>query len=361
LPAYAEKQATKNDLKNIQKTLEEKRASVEALQKQSKELNQNINKTQNSLIKKAKRTRATQEKLSRTQDELAHLNIEKTTLETDLAEERNTLIKIISVLQKMHHIPPQALILSPHETIETARAANMMRDVMPEIEKKTKVIKDKIVKLEDVKLKTQEKEGEYKALFSTLQSEQAELDKLLSSQKANFKKTESARRKEEAEAKELASKAKNIEELLRKIEERARQAARRTGSSAKNLSRAIPKGLTLPIYGKIVTSFGEKDELDARSAGLTLQGTSGGVVTAPLAGQVKFAGPFQKFRQIVIIEHRDGYHSLIAGLDKIDTVVGARTKAGEPIGRLGANGRLYYELRQNGRPINPEKGLARAR
>ena len=61
---------------------------------------------------------------------------------------------------------------------------------------------------------------------------------------------------------------------------------------------------------------------------------------------------------MVILEHKNGYHSLIAGLKKIDTVVGQTVSAGEPLGFLdrGGEGRkpsVYYELRRNGEPVNP--------
>ena len=80
----------------------------------------------------------------------------------------------------------------------------------------------------------------------------------------------------------------------------------------------------------------------------------------PLAGTVKFAGTFQKYKQILIVEHEGGYHSLIAGLGRIDTVVGATLFAGEPVGiaeTAGTEARIYYELRQDGEPVNPRKLL----
>ena len=45
-----------------------------------------------------------------------------------------------------------------------------------------------------------------------------------------------------------------------------------------------------------------------------------------------FAGPFRGYGQILIIEHGDGYHSLLAGLDRIDGAVGQWLVAGEPVG-----------------------------
>jgi septal ring factor EnvC (AmiA/AmiB activator) len=63
----------------------------------------------------------------------------------------------------------------------------------------------------------------------------------------------------------------------------------------------------------------------------------------------------------LIIEHGDGYHSLLAGLERIDGVVGQWLVAGEPVGIMPSGDReaaLYLELRHNGQPINPLPWLA---
>jgi len=64
----------------------------------------------------------------------------------------------------------------------------------------------------------------------------------------------------------------------------------------------------------------------------------------------------------LIIEHSEGYHSLLAGMVRIDSKTGNKVFAGEPVGSMGgANDgvpSLYLELRRNGQPINPLPWLA---
>jgi septal ring factor EnvC (AmiA/AmiB activator) len=78
---------------------------------------------------------------------------------------------------------------------------------------------------------------------------------------------------------------------------------------------------------------------------------------------VRYTGPFKNYGQLVIIEHQKGYHSLVAGLDRIDTVVGQSVSAGEPVGILGpapdgGKPSVYYELRHKGQPVNPARFFA---
>ncbi|MSO89819.1 MAG: hypothetical protein EXQ89_07640 [Rhodospirillaceae bacterium] len=82
----------------------------------------------------------------------------------------------------------------------------------------------------------------------------------------------------------------------------------------------------------------------------------------PMQGIVAFAGPFRQYGEILILDHGDGYHSLIAGLARVDSVPGQWVAAGEPIGVMGRpNGgvpSLYVELRRREQPINPLPWIA---
>jgi len=75
---------------------------------------------------------------------------------------------------------------------------------------------------------------------------------------------------------------------------------------------------------------------------------------------VAFAGPYQGYGSIVIIEHGGGWTSLVTGLATLDARVGKAVLAGSPLGRAGP-GRpvLSLELRKDGAPLNPLDFLRR--
>ncbi|MBM3561038.1 MAG: peptidase M23, partial [Alphaproteobacteria bacterium] len=110
--------------------------------------------------------------------------------------------------------------------------------------------------------------------------------------------------------------------------------------------------------------FGDRTELGERSRGATWQARDGAQVVAPWDGRVVFAGPFRAFGPILIIEHGEGYHSLIAGLGRIDVTAGQWVLAGEPVGGAGPSGgnpaSVYVELRHDGQPVDPLPWLAAA-
>jgi septal ring factor EnvC (AmiA/AmiB activator) len=122
--------------------------------------------------------------------------------------------------------------------------------------------------------------------------------------------------------------------------------------------------MPFPVAGRLTSKYGEAANA-AREAGLlakgiTITSRSGAQVVAPFDGIVAFAGPFRGYGQLLIIEHSEGYHTLLAGMGHIEGVVGQRVLAGEPLGVMENDGTpsLYVELRRNGQPINPLPWLA---
>jgi murein DD-endopeptidase MepM/ murein hydrolase activator NlpD len=67
-----------------------------------------------------------------------------------------------------------------------------------------------------------------------------------------------------------------------------------------------------------------------------------------------------KWGNLVIIDHGDGYETWYAHMQGIDVQKGDPVKTGTTIGRVGNTGlsfgpHLHYEVRLNGKRLNPEK------
>jgi septal ring factor EnvC (AmiA/AmiB activator) len=99
---------------------------------------------------------------------------------------------------------------------------------------------------------------------------------------------------------------------------------------------------------------------------LWLAGLAGGGVIAPFDGRIVYAGPFANLGLVLIIRHGAGYHSVFAGLGRIDGKVDQWLVAGEPVAAMpaatsppsGDGSVLYFELRRDGQPVDPQPWLA---
>jgi len=101
---------------------------------------------------------------------------------------------------------------------------------------------------------------------------------------------------------------------------------------------------------------------------------AGGGVVAPFDGRIVYAGGFRDLGLVLIIRHAGGYHSVLAGLGRVDVDAEQWVLAGEPVGvmpapqssRSAGEGTeagvvpLYFELRRDGRPVDPQPWLARS-
>jgi murein hydrolase activator len=147
----------------------------------------------------------------------------------------------------------------------------------------------------------------------------------------------------------------------------AEVAARQARLREQVVTRSFAKArgtMPFPVAGNLTEVYGaattatEAGSLRAR--GITIQGRSAAQVVAPFDGIVAFAGPFRGYGRLLIIEHSEGYHTLLAGLGRIDSAVGQLVLAGEPVGVMenSSTTSLYVELRRNGQPVNPLPWLA---
>lgn len=140
----------------------------------------------------------------------------------------------------------------------------------------------------------------------------------------------------------------------------AEVAAQATAQQRGRQQQAFPR-LVAPVPGAVVQRFGQADDLGIVARGHTYEAPRGARVLAPAAGSVMFAGPLAGHGLILIVEHAGGYHSLVAGLVRIDVRVGQRVTQGQAVGQMDQRGdgrpRLYFEFRQAGQPVDPQRGL----
>jgi septal ring factor EnvC (AmiA/AmiB activator) len=119
-----------------------------------------------------------------------------------------------------------------------------------------------------------------------------------------------------------------------------------------------------PVVGDLSHRFGDADRLGRSSQGLSVSAPPAALVIAPFDGEVEFAGNFASYGLILIIRHRGGYHSVLAGLSRVDVTIGQWLLAGEPVGVMpgaddeNASVTFYLELRRDGRPVDPQSRLA---
>ena len=145
-------------------------------------------------------------------------------------------------------------------------------------------------------------------------------------------------------------------------------AADRTKASASNKSKKSTASLPedsrniswrWPVQGKLITTFNSNK---SGRKGIDIAGREGKDIKAAAPGRVVYSGNgLISYGNLVIIKHNRTYLSAYAHNRKLLVKEGDSIKAGQKIAELGRTGadspRLHFEIRKNGKPVNPLKYL----
>lgn len=108
-----------------------------------------------------------------------------------------------------------------------------------------------------------------------------------------------------------------------------------------------------PIKGKVLKPFSQAD-----NKGIDIAGEMGQDVSAAEAGKVVYSGQgLIGYGNLLIIKHNDLYLSAYANNSRLLVAEGYSVEKGELIAKVGQAGSnltsLHFEIRKNGKPVNP--------
>lgn len=365
-------------LKQDQKTVETKKAELE---KQAKNIGRELESTQDDLVTIAAKIKKNEADLNALEKRMGEKREEQDEIEARLKKDKGAIGELVLALERLDRTPPEAILARPGAPLETAQSAMLLQSILPNIYERAESLKKDVARLDEILEGLEEDKANVQTTAKDLSLRQEEIAALLKKRQGLYAQTQTDIKQQESALREISARASTLKELVARIEQREAEARTQAAAAAAaridepeqaaRVARAarrtpIPKSgaAQLPISGLIRTGFNQPDEIGADSQGLTIEGRPGALVVAPMGGIVRYAGRFKNYGQIIIVEHQKEYHSLIAGLARIDTVVGQSVAAGEPVGILAKSGpdggkpTLYYELRLEGEPINPARKFA---
>jgi len=111
-----------------------------------------------------------------------------------------------------------------------------------------------------------------------------------------------------------------------------------------------------PAEGTLLRTFSA--EKDNGRKGLDIGGRSGAPVRAASSGYVVYSGSgLVRYGNLIIIKHNESFLSAYAHNKRLLVKEGQEVKAGQAIAEMGNTGTeqvmLHFEIRRNGKPVNP--------
>jgi septal ring factor EnvC (AmiA/AmiB activator) len=383
-PAAPEQKSGK--LADIERARKESEARAAKLAREAKKLEREAEQTARRLVALAAEARAHERAINELRDRLAEIAAERELRSRDLEARHAYLTQVLAALERIARRPPEALMAYARTPQDTLRGAMLLRAAIPKIEAEAQRLRAEIDDLARLGEQAAARRETLAREQSGLDAKRKQLATLVAKKRERARTTKAEEDRAAARAQALAKEAGDLRELLaaierdrkarvtltppRRVPPPARVAALPKVRPAVPDPPAAPGGVTMsaargrlipPVVGRLAVSFGVR-EGPGRAKGIRLEAADGAQVVAPFGGEVVFSGPFRGYGPLLIIDHGEGYHSLLAGLGRIDAVVGQKLLTGEPIGVMTQHGkashRLYMELRQGGRPIDPLPWLA---
>jgi murein hydrolase activator len=226
-------------------------------------------------------------------------------------------------------------------------------------------------RLDDRRRREESRERELADLKSDAQREQAEVDRDAAKRRTLLAKVRDERAYHERTVGELSEATRKLEAFIRDLQAKQKRLAKvppaKPGLEPPGVGFGNLRGrLPWPTDGRIIAAFGAQvhPRFGTRTFrnGVDIEAAEGRDVAAVYTGNVVYTGWFKGYGNLIILDHDNEYYTLYAHVAEILVKEGDEVRQGQKIGTVGDTGslegpRLYFEVRFQGKPQDPEQWL----
>jgi septal ring factor EnvC (AmiA/AmiB activator) len=377
---------TERKLETVKRELRQVAAERRRIEGQRGDVTKQLRAADEKVGRSNRVLRETEIRLARDQRTLAQLQQQRAAMQATLGARREELARLLRAAYAQGEAAPLKALLSQDRIADANRAMAYQRYVQAD---RTRRIAELGSRLRELDVLEAEIVARQDALDQTRRQQREQLGQLEQDRKARAallvqldEKYHDRREREQA----LGRDAKGLERVLKQLraaaaraeaERRAAAAAKAARDAKRNAgsNRSTPHppvvasapplqvgGLGWPLSGSLLAGYGGTMPDGRGSQGLLIAATAGAPIKAVADGTVVYAEWMTGYGLLLIIDHGNGYMSLYAHNDALLKDVGTAVKRGDAVatvGNSGGHGRpsLYFELRRNGQPVNPNAWL----
>lgn len=353
--------AKQESLKQIQAEIDQKKKEKRSTSRREKELREEVDRISNELQSARKALVSVEGRLLKAERKRADAESRLLASRQDLVEWRERLSSAVEGYYRRSTLAAEGT--SPSLIYERALLADRAASLSFALENHRDVqsLRDDLAAAEE----------NLRQLHEDKQREERRAESARNRMKELQKTAEGRRLVLDRQIKELNASARRFEKKIADLLLKERQAQARAAKKAKAVpAPAVARGagqkwrgkLPWPVAGAVVEKFGKSVNAEVGaptiSNGVTLRPGAEGPVKAVQGGDVLFAGPFMNYGLMALVSHPDHLHTIYAHLGALHVTRGQQVLAGETIGDSGRDdqGRplVYFELRVDGDPVNPE-------
>jgi len=279
----------------------------------------------------------------------------------EVAERQGPIVRLIAALQSMARRPAVLGLIQPGSTEDIVHVRAVLGTTMPIVERRTAEVRAELARVQRLRANAAGAVESLRASRARLESERIALVQLEATHRARSQALGRSALIESDRALALGERARDLVDQMQSLGAASQVQSElvalpgplpRPDDAASPPERVAP--YRLPVSGQLVTGLGELSATGVRARGLTFATAINARAIAPAAGRIVYAGPFRGYGGVVIIDHGEGWTSLLAGLGGLAVRVGDQVAQGQVIGRAWKSGdpRVTVELRRRGQPMD---------
>ncbi len=321
----------------------------------------------------AARVQQAEANVSAAEAALALVERERRSLSRDLARRREPLARLTGALETMARRPLALAALQPGSLRDVVHTRAVLGSAIPIVRQRTASLRGDLERAESLEAERRQFVAARREAEQLLVERRRNMVALAEEQRVLAEQASGGANREAERAMELAEQTRDLDALVGRLEQSAtiRQrlaaldgpiarpsqpgaAALPLRNSSSESAQSSLESYILPVVGRVTAGFGEATSSGGRSSGITISARPQAQIVAPSAGRVAFAGEYEGYGRIVILEHSGEWTSLVTGLRSLAVTTGQDLTAGSPLG-LAASGEpaIGLELRRGGTPVNP--------
>lgn len=365
-------QSPQDELKAVRGRIEELEKRILDQEQSRKETAKAVRNTTREMQDARRRLKEIQSRAKLLQTQLDALATQRTQLDKALGAQRSGLSRL--VYRQYLSGAPQSLqlMLSGKDAAQVSRELHYLTYVSKSRGQIIADLRSNLAQLEQVSVQTEEKKKEIEVLGQQAQAERTRVEAQLKDREGALNKVSGDLRRTREEIETLKKNEKTLAALVKHLSRekdrkaRAKRAKERNSDPAPDGVFARLKGkLRLPVMGDVTHRFGAaRADTGLSWKGVIISAEPGEPVKAIAPGQVAYADTLRGFGKLMILDHGDGYMSLYGNNRALSRKAGETVEAGEHIatvgkGDLDGESGLYFEIRVQGKPVDPMKWMAR--
>ncbi len=352
-PVSGESEETR--LKRLQKQLME---SKQKLQKTKAEeqavwgklvvINKQLKRTKNSLY-------AAQNRIQTNRTQIGELTSELNKVEAELREKEVQVSERITEVYKSSGVNYLEILIASRSMSDFFNRLYFFRKIIDFDAQLIQSVRADARRTKQKRALLMSRNSEIQSLAVVISRKKNEIASKANEKRKVYKTLKQRRLEHEARVAELEKSSKELEVLILK-----KMAARKGG-------KVLGSGkMAWPLKGRITSRFGYRRHPlwggRHHHTGLDIAAKYGSPIRAGDSGEIIFAGWWDGYGKAIVIDHGRKTTTVYGHMSRIYKQVGTVVAKGQIIGLVGSTGystgpHLHFEVRKNGKPVNPIKFL----